>query len=141
MKGKWKEIGSIALATLSLTLCACGSAENGTITPKPQPTIITNETYQSYWMKQHDYKTMPITAFNGMGLKEYNSQYADMVTEEHYAEMAACYINTSYALYDNIIYADQVIKALEYVFLTDTIQVFNTIEEAVEYIEMNNFTF
>ena len=114
MKGKLKEIGSIALSALCLSLCACGAAENGTITPRPQPTIITNETYQSYWMKQHDYKTMPITAFNGMGLKEYNAQYADMVTEEHYAEMAACYINTSYALYDNIIYADQVTKALEY---------------------------
>ena len=32
-------------------------------------------------------------------------------------------------------------KALEYVFLTDAIQTFNTMEEAVEYIEMNNFAF
>lgn len=31
-----------------------------------------------------------------------------------------------------------VIKALENVFLTDTIQTFETLEEAVEYIEMNN---
>ena len=34
---------------------------------------------------------------------------------------------------------DDIIKALEYVFLNDTIQVFNTMEEAVEYVEMNNF--
>jgi len=34
---------------------------------------------------------------------------------------------------------DDVLKALEYVFLNDTIPVFNTLEEAVEYIEMNNF--
>ena len=118
MKGKLKKIGSMALATLCLSLCSCGSgAENeasSSSTARPQPTIITNETYQSYWMKQHDYKTMPIAAFNGMGIKEYNAQYADMVTEEHYAEMAACHINTSYALYDSIIYADQVVKALEY---------------------------
>jgi len=32
-------------------------------------------------------------------------------------------------------------KALEYVFLTEAIPVFDTIEEAVEYIEMNNFSF
>ena len=36
---------------------------------------------------------------------------------------------------------EDVLKALEYVFLADTIQVFNTVEEAVEYIEMNNFAF
>ena len=34
---------------------------------------------------------------------------------------------------------DDIIKALEYVFLNDTIQIFNTMEEAVEYVEMNNF--
>lgn len=34
---------------------------------------------------------------------------------------------------------EDVIKALDYVFLGDAIQSFNTIEEAVEYIEMNNF--
>ena len=72
MKGKLKRISSIALASLCLGLCACGGAADNsegnsiTITPKPTPTVITNETYQSYWMKQHDYKTMPITAFNGM---------------------------------------------------------------------------
>ena len=115
--GKLKKISSIALAVLSLGLCACSGitdSDSTSITVRPQPTVITNETYQSYWMKQHDYKTMPITAFNGMGLKEYNAQYADMVTEDHYAEMAACYINTSYALYDNVIYTEQVTKALEY---------------------------
>ena len=118
MKGKLKKIGSMALATLCLSLCSCGSgAENeasSSSAARPQPTIITNETYQSYWMKQHDYKTMPIAAFNGMGIKEYNAQYADMVTDAHYAKMAECHINTSYALYDSIIYADQVVKALEY---------------------------
>ncbi len=115
MKRKLGKIGSIALATLCLSLCACGGAtDDNNVNIRPQPTVITNETYQSYWMKQHDYKTMPIAAFNGMGLKEYNAQYADMVTEEHYAEMAACYINTSYALYDNIIYTNQVVKVLEY---------------------------
>ena len=115
--GKLKKITSIALAALSLGLCACSGttdSDSTSITVRPQPTVITNETYQSYWMKQHDYKTMPITAFNGMGIKEYNAQYADMVTEDHYAEMAACYINTSYALYDNVIYTEQVTKALEY---------------------------
>jgi len=36
---------------------------------------------------------------------------------------------------------EDVVKALEYVFLTDSIPVFNTLEEAVEYIEMNNINF
>ena len=36
---------------------------------------------------------------------------------------------------------DDVMRALEYVFLTETIQVFNTMEEAVEFVEMNNLIF
>ena len=36
---------------------------------------------------------------------------------------------------------EDVIKALEYVFLTEAIPTFDTIEEAVEYIEMNNINF
>ena len=36
---------------------------------------------------------------------------------------------------------DDVLKALEYVFLTDAIQIFNTMEEAIEYIERSNFIF
>ena len=36
---------------------------------------------------------------------------------------------------------EDVLKALEYVFLADTIQVFENIEEAIEYVEMNNFMF
>lgn len=35
---------------------------------------------------------------------------------------------------------DEIIKALEFVFLSDAIQVFNSMEEAIEYIEMNNFS-
>ncbi len=34
---------------------------------------------------------------------------------------------------------EDVVKALEFVFLSDAIQTFNTMEEAVEFIEMNNF--
>ena len=33
---------------------------------------------------------------------------------------------------------EDVLKALEFVFLNDAIPIFNTMEEAVEYIEMNN---
>jgi len=33
---------------------------------------------------------------------------------------------------------DDILKALEFVFLRDTIQIFDSVEEAVEYIEMNN---
>ena len=34
---------------------------------------------------------------------------------------------------------EDVLKALEFVFLSEAIPIFNTMEEAVEYIEMNNF--
>ena len=34
---------------------------------------------------------------------------------------------------------EDIVKALDFVFLSDAIQVFNTVEEAVEYIELNNF--
>ena len=36
---------------------------------------------------------------------------------------------------------EDVIKALDFVFLADAIKIFNSTEEAVEYIEMNNFNF
>lgn len=34
---------------------------------------------------------------------------------------------------------EDIVKALEYVFLDNTIQIFDTLEEAIEYVEMNNF--
>ncbi len=34
---------------------------------------------------------------------------------------------------------EEIVKALDFVFLSDAIQVFNSMEEAIEYIEMNNF--
>lgn len=36
---------------------------------------------------------------------------------------------------------EDVVKALDFVFLRDAIQIFDTMEEAVEYIESNNFAF
>ncbi|MBQ9709264.1 MAG: hypothetical protein IJV67_01425 [Clostridia bacterium] len=118
---------------LALSLCACGggggnststgggnststggSSGGGSVIIKPtNPTTkVDYKTYQSYWMKQHDYKTMPVAAFNGAANAEFYPK--TMITDEHFKEMADCYINTSFALYDKVHYVEDVKKTLEY---------------------------
>ena len=135
MNKNWKKYISLACAAmLSLSMFGCGmtntassssetsvessssssSSGGGTVIITPtKPTKVTNKTYQSYWMRQHDYKTMPIAAFNGAPI-ETGNYTKSMITDEHYKRMSECYFNTSYALYDNIVYTEDVVKTLEY---------------------------
>lgn len=78
------------------------------------PSVVTNQTYQSYWMKQHDYKTMPIAAFNAIPPKV-GSYSQNFIAEENYRILAESGINTAYSLYDKLdAYPDDVMNALTY---------------------------
>ena len=118
MKSTLKKILCCLLACLSVSLYACGPTS--TSTPESngggvvvnRPTKVTNKTYQSFWMKQHDYKTMPIAAFAGAAGSYYYPN--SLITDEHFKTMSECYINTSFALYDKIDNAQEVIDILKY---------------------------
>lgn len=71
--------------------------------------------------------------FNLEHIKIFSDQYANLFSEVYKATSAKS------GVFVLVKPCDDVIKALEYVFLTDTIHVFNTIEEAIEFIEMNSF--
>ncbi|MBQ8635643.1 response regulator [bacterium] len=73
--------------------------------------------------------------FNMEHIKIFSDAYANLFSEAYKT------ISSKDGMLVLIKPCEDVIKALEYVFLTDTIQVFNSVEEAVEYIEMNNFSF
>jgi len=73
--------------------------------------------------------------FNMEHIKIFSDSFANLFSEAYKT------ISSKDGLLVLIKPCDDVIKALEYVFLNDTIQVFNSVEEAVEYIEMNNFNF
>ena len=100
---------------LMMSVAACtGSKEDEDENKPAPPTVVTNDTYQSFWMKQHDYKTMPIVAFNAVPTKV-GAYPQNFVTEENYRILAESGINTAYALYDKLdLYPDDVIHALEY---------------------------
>ena len=73
--------------------------------------------------------------FNMEHIKIFSDSYANLFSETYKT------ISSKDGMLILIKPCEDVLKALEYVFLADTIQVFNTVEEAVEYIEMNNFAF
>ena len=73
--------------------------------------------------------------FNMEHIKIFSDNYANLFSEVYKA------ITIKDGIFILVKPCEDVVKALEYVFLTDTIQTFDTMEEAVEYIEMNNFSF
>ena len=73
--------------------------------------------------------------FNMEHIKIFSDTYANLFSEAYKT------ISAKDGMFILIKPCEDVLKALEYVFLTETIQIFNSVEEAVEYIEMNNFAF
>lgn len=73
--------------------------------------------------------------FNMEHIKIFSDTYATLFSETYKT------ISSKDGMLILIKPCEDVLKALEYVFLSDAIQVFNSVEEAVEYIEMNNFAF
>ena len=106
----------LALTVSIFAGCSGGGNEGGNgggtsvvVTP---PEKVTNETYQSYWMKQFDYKTMPVAAFNGAPPKILDYKES-LITDAHYKTLSEAYFNTNYALYDRTAdFADDVKESL-----------------------------
>lgn len=115
-----KRILSVCIVGLMLFLSACGSSGTSAYSDseqKPSSSLeenVTCSTYQSYWMKQHDYKTMPVCAFLAPPVKvgEYTENF---VTEEQYRILAESGINTAYGMTEVLpLYAADVSAALSY---------------------------
>ena len=73
--------------------------------------------------------------FNMEHIKIFSDNYSNLFSEVYKS------VSQKDGMFILVKPCEDITKALEYVFLSDTIQIFNTMEEAVEYIEMNNFVF
>ncbi|MBR2069413.1 MAG: response regulator [Candidatus Gastranaerophilales bacterium] len=73
--------------------------------------------------------------FNMEHIKIFSDNYSNLFSEVYKAA------SVKDGIFVLVKPCEDVVKALEYVFLTDAIPTFNTIEDAVEYIEMNNIAF
>lgn len=99
---------------------------------------INNEKYVDKIVKEVNANALtgkPNIIFNMEHIKIFSDNYANLFSEVYKA------ITVKDGFFILVKPCEDVIKALEYVFLSDTIQTFETMEEAVEYIEMNNFAF
>ena len=93
---------------LAFALCSCGGETTGSESQSNESTVkeedeknVDYSTYDSYWMKQFDYKTMPIGAYNAApnGGYTYTDNFASY---DSLATLADCGINTVYALYEKL---------------------------------------
>ena len=99
---------------------------------------VNNEKYVDKIVKEVNANVLtgkPNIIFNMERIKIFSDNYSNLFSEVYKATIA------KEGMFILVKPCEDVMKALEYVFLTDAIQTFNTMEEAVEYIEMNNFTF
>ena len=71
--------------------------------------------------------------FNLEHIKIFSDNFSNLFSEVYKAT------STKDGIFVLVKPCEDIIKALEDVFLTDAIQIFNTTEEAVEYIGMNSF--
>ncbi len=99
---------------------------------------INNEKYVDKVIKEVNANVLtgkPNIIFNMEHIKIFSDSYANLFSEVYKATSA------KEGMFILVKPCDDVMRALEYVFLTETIQVFNTMEEAVEFVEMNNLIF
>ena len=73
--------------------------------------------------------------FNMEHIKIFSDNYANLFSEVYKAT------STKDGMFILVKPCEDVIKALDFVFLSDAIQVFNSIEEAIEFIQLNSFNF
>lgn len=114
-----------------MTFAACGGSEpdavpsespfptaNPTATPSP-PVVdeVDYSTYQSYWMAQFDYKTMPVVGFVAPPSdKSAGGNYSrSFITAEDYRTVSESGINTVIGLYEMYpTFGDEVKQSLQY---------------------------
>ncbi|MCI8412579.1 MAG: hypothetical protein HFE47_00570 [Clostridia bacterium] len=69
--------------------------------PKPPVTeVVDNKTYDSFWMRNHDYKTMPIAVYNGIPTKTGQYTYDYLQSEQTYIDYSEARVNTLMGLYE-----------------------------------------
>ncbi len=99
---------------------------------------INNEKYVDKVIKEVNANVLtgkPNIIFNMEHIKIFSDSYANLFSEVYKATSA------KEGMFILVKPCEDVMRALEFVFLTETIQVFNTMEEAVEFVEMNNMIF
>lgn len=118
-----KFISILLSSVLAFSLIGCvkkppPSGGDNPVPEDPVPPIeeaVDYKTYGSYWMAQHDYKTMPITAYNSCPpqLSDFTHNY--LTSEDTYKDYAKAGVNTMMGLYDYAgQYGNELIKALDY---------------------------
>lgn len=117
-----KKLVCATLVCFLLSSVACGGTEQSFSDSKSGQSAsetateekVDYKTYQSYWMKQHDYKTMPVCAFLAPPVKV--GAYAEnFVTEAQYRTLAESGINTAYGLTEELpLYGSDVNNALSF---------------------------
>ena len=71
--------------------------------------------------------------FNMEHIKIFSDKYINLFSEVYRA------VGSKDGMFILVKPCEDIVNALQYVFLDTTIQIFDTVEEAIEYIEMNNF--
>lgn len=95
---------------LAFALCfsvGCGGTENPVeptpsdpVTPPPVVKDVTYDTYGSFWMRSHDYLTMPVGAYNSLPMQLSDFTYNYLTSESTYADYAEAGVNTMMGLYE-----------------------------------------
>jgi len=124
-----KLIAALLAGALLLSLAACGggggSSDNNdkqsssdTAPDKPPvEQVVDYSTYGSYWFPQHDYKTMPIGAYNSCPPKEGEYTKNFLLSEELFENYYYAGVNTMMGLTDYIsMHESSVMTALDYCY-------------------------
>ncbi len=97
----------IFAAVMCFSYSACFSGGNtsssGDSSSSSEPPIdetVTYSTYGSFWMRNHNYETMPIAVFNALPPKGTSYTHDYLSDPQTIADYAAAGVNTLYALYE-----------------------------------------
>ena len=74
------------------------SSSSSAVTPPDEE--VTYSTYESFWMRNHNYETMPIAVFNGLPPKGTSYTHDYLSDPQTIADYAAAGVNTVYGLYE-----------------------------------------
>lgn len=99
---------------------------------------VNNEKYVDKVIKEVNANVLsgkPNVILNLEHIKLFSEQYSNLFSEIYKATSAKD------GVFVLVKPSDEIIKTLEYVFLNDSIPIFQNLEEAVEYVEMNNINF
>lgn len=108
MKTKFSKTISALLSAFLLLAAGCGgtspdssdSSGGGTSSGSGGGGEVTFDTYGSYWFPQHDYKTMPVGAYNSVPSASYGYTKNFLVDEEIFRAYAEAGVNMMMGLTD-----------------------------------------